>query len=60
LSGKTAAKKRVHICEVRKSCVYALIVFLPELAWAARQYRGKQIICYVSVHNGTDTNLRRV
>lgn len=26
----------------------------------AKQYRHKQTICYVSVHNGTDTNLRRV
>jgi len=27
-----------------KSCVYTLIVFLPEPAWAARQYRDKQTI----------------
>jgi hypothetical protein len=44
----------------RPVCVYTLIVFLPDPGWAARQYRDKQTMCYVSVHNGTDTNFRRV
>src|SRR5882762_697 len=38
----------------------APIAFLPELAWAAGQYRDQQTIGWVSVQNGTDTNLRRV
>ena len=45
---------------VGKSCSHRLFAYLAEPAWAARQYRNNLTICYVSVHNGTDTNLRRV
>jgi hypothetical protein len=42
-------------CE--KRCLLANSLLL-EPSWAAGQYRDKQTIGYVSVHNGTDTNLR--
>ena len=52
-SSSSGVKSRVPVFGGRK-------LFLPEPAWASRQYRDEQTICCVSVHNGTDTNLSRV
>ena len=45
---------------MKKLRLHALNSFSCEPALAARQCRGKQTICYASVHNGTDANLRRI
>jgi len=41
----------------KKTGVYLLIVLRPELAWAARQYRDKQTIGYVTVYTTEQTRI---
>jgi hypothetical protein len=62
ISSRREGKCLINALTVDADCDFAaaaVIVSVPESAWMARQYRGKPTIRYVSVQNGTDTNLPR-